>query len=75
MSFSCQNYSNKSKKAKVANQGEVVKSFLPLLMDELAMDYHFTEVLFRLNSSDDDFNFILHAIKTTMRTLDHFIFD
>ena len=28
------------------------------------MDDDFTEVLFRLNSSDDDFNFILQAIKT-----------
>ena len=51
----------------MANQREVVKFFVPLLMAELAMDDDFTEVLFRLNSSDDDFNFILQAIKTTRR--------
>ena len=43
------------------------------------MDDDFREVLFRLNSSDDDFNYILKAIKTkrktTMTTLDHFMFD
>ena len=45
------------------NQQEVMKFFMPLLMAELAMDDDFTEVLFRLNSIDDDFNFILQAIK------------
>ena len=38
--------------------------FYPPLLAELAMDDDFTKVLFRLNSSDDDFNFILQAIKT-----------
>ena len=42
----------------------VVKFFVPLLTAELAMDNDFTQVLFRLNSSDDDFNFILQTIKT-----------
>ena len=48
----------------MANQQEVMKFFIPPLLAELAMDDDFTEVLFRLNSSDDDFNFILQAIKT-----------
>ena len=37
---------------------------MPPLLAELAMDDDFKELLFRLNSSDDDFNFILQAIKT-----------
>ena len=37
---------------------------MPPLLVELAMDDDFTEVLFRLNSSDDDFNFSFQAIKT-----------
>ena len=51
-------------KGKIANQQEVMKSFMPPLLAELAMNDDFTEVLFRLNSSNDDFNFILQAIKT-----------
>ena len=38
-----------------------MKYFMPILMPELAMDDDFTEVLLRLNSSDD-FIFILQAI-------------
>ena len=48
----------------MANQQGVMKFLMSLLMAELAMDDDFTEVLFRLNSCDDDFNFILQAIKT-----------
>ena len=48
----------------MANQQEIMKFFRPRLLAELAMDDDFTEVLFRLNSSDDDFNFILQAVKT-----------
>ena len=44
---------------KIANQQEVMKFFMPPLLAELAVDDDFTEVLFRLNSSDDDFSFIL----------------
>ena len=44
----------------MANQHEVMKFFISPLLAELAVDDDFTEVLFRLNSSDDDFNFILH---------------
>ena len=51
-------------KGKMANQQEVVKFFVPLLTAELAMDHDFKEVLFRLNSCDNDFNVILQAIKT-----------
>ena len=36
----------------------------PPLLAELAINDDFTKVLFRLYSSDDDFNFILQAIKT-----------
>ena len=49
----------------MANQQEVMKFFMLPLLAELAMDDDFTEVLFRLNSSDDDSNFIWQAIKTT----------
>ena len=37
---------------------------MPSLLAELAMDDGFREVLFWSNSSDDNFNFILQAIKT-----------
>ena len=40
-----------------------MKFVMTLLIAELAMDDGFTEVLFRLNSSDDGFIFILQAIK------------
>ena len=50
-------------KGKIANQQEAMRFFIPPLLVELAMDDDFTEVLFRLNSSND-FNFILQAIKT-----------
>ena len=41
-----------------------MKFFIPPLLAKLAMDDDFTKVLFRLKSSDDDdFNFILQAIK------------
>ena len=36
----------------------------PPLLAELAINDDFTKELFRLYSSDDDFNFILQAIKT-----------
>ena len=36
----------------------------PPLLAELAINDDFTKVLFRLYSSDYDFNFILQAIKT-----------
>ena len=52
-----------TKGQKMANQHKVMKFFIPPLLAELAMDDDFTTVLFRLNSSDDDFNFILQAIK------------